>query len=166
MESVLTVTICIGKLFHNQGVLWAIFRTEIYQQGFDGNIEFTYDMFYGTVNGALNNDAGEISFENAIYESAQISPFLLTFGTSTVSLIVDMVSNNICIFDSHQRNVQGFQDSTGNTVFLRFDSLNELFQYVNSVYCGVRFDITPVRLLSLDMHAHRENSQSLQEVFE
>lgn len=132
---------------------------------FDGNIEFTYDMFYGTVNGALNNDAGEISFENAIYESAQISPFLLTtFGTSTVSLIVDMVSNNICMFDSHQRNVQGFQDPTGNAVFLRFDSLNELFQYVNSVYCGVRFDITPVRLLSLDMHAHRENSQSLQEV--
>lgn len=36
---------------------------------FDGNIEFSYDMFYGMVNGVLNNDVGEILFENVIYES-------------------------------------------------------------------------------------------------
>lgn len=64
------VMICIGKLFYNQGVCYFLYKDLLIRvELFDGNIEFIYDMFYGMVNGVLNNDVGEILFENVIYES-------------------------------------------------------------------------------------------------
>lgn len=113
--------------------------------GLPGEIEYFFDRYYGVVNGVVNVDAGEMSFEHAFLEANGITSFhLVTFGGNTVAVYSNICDNTVYVFDSHQRDSLGFPNENGNAVMLQFENFEEFFQYVTTLFSNMRYEITPL----------------------
>ncbi|KAJ8309649.1 hypothetical protein KUTeg_012806 [Tegillarca granosa] len=114
------------------------------------DVQYFYDRYYGPVdtNVALNYDAGQLYFQDAVLDSLQTSSYMLmTFSDNTIAVFHDDSHNVIYLFDSHERNAMGFPDPSGNAILLRFDTLDEFYAYIFTAYRNSFFEITPLHFL-------------------
>ncbi len=106
------------------------------------------DIFYGVVGQDGNLEAGSLSLFESIIGGMTISPYMMfTAGGFTVAVIVEPEQNIFTLFDSHQRDSYGFPSSTGNAIVMMFNDVSHLHTYLQSMYGGQSFQISPVCII-------------------
>ena len=75
-----------------------------------------------------------------------MSPFLL-FISREMTAAIFYQHNQYFVFDSHARDLNGLPDEYGSAVILSFDTSTTLIQYLESMYRGQEFNISPVELI-------------------
>jgi len=81
-----------------------------------------------------NLDAGGHTLNNALYQA------LATFGGTTI--VIFRHRDQLFVFDSHARNVEGFADSDGSSILITFDSHTSLAEYLCRMYYNPVFNIS------------------------
>jgi len=117
------------------------------------HIEITYqvDQIHGIVNihrqESLEQNFMAMPFRHGLTTAFLDSNFvLLTVGELTVALVYDNVHETFHVIDSHARNSMGEADPNGSAVILSFESLEDLFEYIERIYCNQIYNLTPVNL--------------------
>ncbi|CAC5384758.1 unnamed protein product [Mytilus coruscus] len=116
-------------------------------------------MLYGMIGQTTyEQGSGALNFQEAFNTGFQVSDFLLcTFGD--LSIAVAHVNTMYYVFDSHSRNTLGQFSEAGSSVLLQFNSMSSVVNYLNSMYGGAYFNISPV-ILQYDGHACINNEIS------
>ena len=138
-------------LFHND----LPSMVELFDQTFHINLSET---FYGGVQTAVLTEANGYSLDNALEQGFTISDFALaTFGQSTVALFRQ--GSDIWVFDSHARDFRGRVDGDGAAVLLHFSNINSLHVYLSSMYTGMVFNLTPLKINEVHSNTEAMNSK-------
>ena len=88
-----------------------------------------------------NVDAGGHTLTNALYQALTTSSWLLaTFAGTTIAIFRHR--DQLFLFDSRARNVEGFADSDVSSILITFDSHTSLAEYLCRMYHNQVFNIS------------------------
>ena len=87
-----------------------------------------------------NVDAGGHSLTNDLYQALTTSAYLLaTFRGTTIAIFRHR--DQLFVFDSHARNVDGFADLDGSSILITVDSHSSFAEYLCRIYYNPVFNI-------------------------
>ena len=108
-------------------------------------LQLILNRYYGVVGQSGNAASGSWDFNQALQEGfATSSGMLVTFGSQTIALYYNEQSHMYYVFDSHARSEIGLVHANGYSMLAEFDSLRELYLYLQHLYHGLEFDISLV----------------------